>query len=471
MKKIILLLSSLVFLIHFSAAQTTWNSATITSSSAGMVIPNQFSGLPNRTLQVEFQLSNDTLILIDSFAGNCTNNFLVYEYTAISNDSMEIRKADSGSVGYSCCKYTSGFSLPDSIYFYKNRVEVMQISSPNPINIYYEGLWYRVQRVNANSISYYPKYAMAAAIDSVTLGYNHNAPPFKDLFTIESGYIWFNYSFEAYDGSKHYFQISDKVNDSIFINSYLGTCNYVTLNFPGHYVSIPIMPCDSLTGPLYIHNIARPYEWTSAMPTVTHYQVQYAPAATVCNTSSGTLDYLQIALGLNDFTLQSIQNQNKVILNWRIELDADYTNFEVLKAKDKNYNFEVFGNIDRIKSKLDYNFTDLDFSSSSFYKIKAYHADGTFYESNTVFQRKSATENIIISPNPSTGISTIQGIDNTKYEIQLYTQDGRIILKKLISPNNNSYMIDLSSYPAGLYILKLNELETGNTIVQKLIKE
>lgn len=70
--------------------------------------------------------------------------------------------------------------------------------------------------------------------------------------------------------------------------------------------------------------------------------------------------------------------------------------------------------------------------------------------------------NIKIFPNPTTGIFNIQGASNTN--LQIYDALSKVILEKEIK--NDLEKIDLSSYPAGSYIIKINNGEEKIIIIK-----
>lgn len=74
---------------------------------------------------------------------------------------------------------------------------------------------------------------------------------------------------------------------------------------------------------------------------------------------------------------------------------------------------------------------------------------------NTSNVQENKFSNIKIFPNPTTGIFYIQGANNTN--LQIYYALSKIVLEKEIK--NDVEKIDLSSYPAGSYIIKINDGE------------
>jgi len=74
---------------------------------------------------------------------------------------------------------------------------------------------------------------------------------------------------------------------------------------------------------------------------------------------------------------------------------------------------------------------------------------------------------IVISPNPSSGQFSIEGIDGTG-EIEIYNTLGEKVYAELVSAS--SITVDISLQPAGIYFYKIisddNKVTTGKLIIQ-----
>ena len=81
---------------------------------------------------------------------------------------------------------------------------------------------------------------------------------------------------------------------------------------------------------------------------------------------------------------------------------------------------------------------------------------------------------LIVYPNPTHGFVTIKGLDNvTDMTVVIANSNGQIIYENLLYSNNAS--VDLSSYPDGLYIMKIygRDKHTGNKVskTERIIKQ
>ena len=74
--------------------------------------------------------------------------------------------------------------------------------------------------------------------------------------------------------------------------------------------------------------------------------------------------------------------------------------------------------------------------------------------------------NIIVSPNPSNGLLNITGV-NEESKIQVYDLVGKKIHESTI--RSNTHTIDLSNESKGIYVYKITNTQSNNTIQGKLL--
>jgi hypothetical protein len=86
--------------------------------------------------------------------------------------------------------------------------------------------------------------------------------------------------------------------------------------------------------------------------------------------------------------------------------------------------------------------------------------DSTFNEKNFA----SNEANILIFPNPTDGILHIKNVNKLIYEVYVLNSYGQTILEK-----QNAEIVDLSSYPSGIYFVKIKSDKFE--IVRKIIKQ
>jgi hypothetical protein len=76
--------------------------------------------------------------------------------------------------------------------------------------------------------------------------------------------------------------------------------------------------------------------------------------------------------------------------------------------------------------------------------------------------------NILAYPNPTTGAVFIQSLpDGHPKEMQLFNSLGRMLFSTIIT--EDAFLLDLSSYPQGMYLLLINTASTRDRVL--LVKE
>lgn len=89
----------------------------------------------------------------------------------------------------------------------------------------------------------------------------------------------------------------------------------------------------------------------------------------------------------------------------------------------------------------------------------------------TVVNELNENVDIIIYPNPSTGVFTISksGSLKEKLTIKLYSLEGKLIIEKIFQENEQSIVMDISEQSKGIYYLQL--IMNENTFVKKILKD
>ncbi len=156
---------------------------------------------------------------------------------------------------------------------------------------------------------------------------------------------------------------------------------------------------------------------------------------------------------------------NKPTLNWKVE-ELDVHKYEV----EKSSNGIEFTRIMEVNSKGDgansYSITDPEtISTTAYYRLKQIGTDGRSSYSSIVKLFNRSNGNISVYPNPVKNKVTVTVSRDAVGSIaKLMDGDGRLLQQLSISQQN--FMIDMSSYATGIYLLQLS-----NGIVQKIVKE
>ena len=175
---------------------------------------------------------------------------------------------------------------------------------------------------------------------------------------------------------------------------------------------------------------------------------------------------------LLSFTAVPIGN-TKVKLNWvtATEINNDY--FTIARSVDAN-NWQdvvqVNGN-GNTNTSISYDAWDYSpYNGISYYRLKQTDFNGQFSYSNIVAVNLAGSNEIIISPNPTTDELVIwnSGAGN-QIEITIYNTLGEIIYAKHLAPDIGNQTISVADFSSGIYLLRVN---SGKSFLyQKFVKQ
>lgn len=173
-------------------------------------------------------------------------------------------------------------------------------------------------------------------------------------------------------------------------------------------------------------------------------------------------------------------NENKeVVLDWATETERNNDYFVIEKSSDANQ-WQLLSIIDGKGSsdvKVVYSTTDRNpHSDISYYRLKQVDFDGSYKYTKTISVDIRETKNHIINvrPNPTKDILSYDIISFGKgqIDIELISFTGEIISyeNKSIEQGKNTSSMNLSGLNNGVYLLKVKFESTGETFIQKVIK-
>jgi hypothetical protein len=78
-------------------------------------------------------------------------------------------------------------------------------------------------------------------------------------------------------------------------------------------------------------------------------------------------------------------------------------------------------------------------------------------------------KSIVLAPNPTDGLTTLTVKTSGALEIILTSMQGAVLLQKTnFSEENSDTFLDLTSYPSGIYFVKI--IQQGKSITRKIVK-
>jgi hypothetical protein len=166
----------------------------------------------------------------------------------------------------------------------------------------------------------------------------------------------------------------------------------------------------------------------------------------------------------------------KVLLGWKVTEQPDLKHF-VVERRTGNNDFvsigivKANGNADNI---LHYNFIDDRPELKNLYRLKFVNNDETFAYSNAIaLNRNKSLAGIQLYPNPVNNVLNIvfPNRANHSYKINLLSSLNQSIkeIKFTTNFNNNLQITRTAGMKAGMYILKITDIESNEEITEKII--
>jgi hypothetical protein len=186
------------------------------------------------------------------------------------------------------------------------------------------------------------------------------------------------------------------------------------------------------------------------------YSLPTVSDVNICHLTTMAVKWLQVSGNFND--------HNQAALSWTIQ-ENNTERFNVQRSTDG----KLFSSIGTVASKGNgtskYTFTDAASAPNAiFYRIQQVDKNGTYTYSPVSKLVPHATNTFTVFPNPTDGMVRLNAGSNLlNTKAILANCDGKVMLGFAIQ--SASSVLNLSSYPAGIYILRLAD---GTS--QKIIK-
>ena len=185
------------------------------------------------------------------------------------------------------------------------------------------------------------------------------------------------------------------------------------------------------------------------------------------NTSSAMSDLELIqggTLPVELISFQATRNNQTVNLDWQTATETNNAGFEIQKSNDA-FQWQKLDWVEgkgTTSSRAYYEFKDGNpFLGSNYYRLKQVDFDGAFEYSEVVSIRleKDANE-LFFFPNPVSDLITIhlpKSKDAQDAIIQIKNLNGQVV-KEIASPFNAELLIDVSTLPSGVYLIRINHM-------------
>ena len=460
MKKIVLLYIILTATLVINA-QTI---ATIRSSNLSTsAVPYNSADFRLRSFHVRFEVQNDSIALIDSFVSNQKriDTFLHSDLhmSAITIDYIHDSQGSPWFGGYACSPSFSGPSSTDSVFKYT--FKLFHKDSFLNKTITYKGNLYTLNNLGNGIWDHSPKeFSFNDSHVSAVTSWS-TSPPCPPQIYVSNDSIFISFvTWHVWQGQQQILKEEKfSTTDSFTLRVNELVCGNAVPTASRYYCYTIYMGDTNTTTALDVFN--PDYNGNGIW---FHYQRNSNGITTKIAAPLPVIGLeLEVHKGIysNDIIWSTLSEKNTSHYNIiKSENGIDYKTIGSINAAG---NTEIFSNYsyidDRIEKKKD-----------AYYRIDLIDIDLKTTSSNTAFIAGKNNSEFSISPNPSSGIVNIQGIQYEPYMLKLSTIDGKFLLDERIEAQQSEYQINLNQFPSGIYILSLRNLETGGTLVKQITK-
>lgn len=209
----------------------------------------------------------------------------------------------------------------------------------------------------------------------------------------------------------------------------------------------------------------------------------WAPVQLLPGTDDMDIDagyYTGWTLSVQEITLTTVLNRNKVDINWQTVNEVNSAYFEAERSYD-GINFEKISRVYSLAANggnASYRSTDNSFLNTAavlYYRIKMVDKDGKIAYSKIAPVKIDRQNEITVWPNPfiSTVSFTYKTNKTTELNVRLFDMSGRTIKEqqfKITAGTSSLIINNLNNIPAGNYFLELQDVNSGDKQVKRIIK-
>lgn len=206
-----------------------------------------------------------------------------------------------------------------------------------------------------------------------------------------------------------------------------------------------------------------------------NYTLQWTVVNNLCQISSDTILLTSICqpLPVNLIDIYVEQINEDIILSWITASEEDMHSYRIERQNREGIWVEI-GIIyipNNSYSINNYSFNDPNpMLGENNYRLRMVNADLTYEYSKVVSISRSNSKNVFIGyPNPTKGIYSIEGRFGVGAELTVYSIHGQV-LHNMTSNGEQVMQIDLSTFPTGMYIIKIvknGEVVESQTILRE----
>ncbi|NII25004.1 T9SS type A sorting domain-containing protein [Pseudoflavitalea sp. X16] len=179
----------------------------------------------------------------------------------------------------------------------------------------------------------------------------------------------------------------------------------------------------------------------------------------------------QQLLAVKFISITAVRVPEGARITWEVVADNDHDRFEIERSDDG----EHFSTIGTVKGNAPYRFIDPAPGAVNFYRVRAVDIRGRSDYSRIVTLESIDAYTVNVFPNPVERMLHVRFNQTAKTRVLLTITDiaGRIQYRQPVNPDKGitDRQINVSQWPAQLYLVKIRNLQTGEESVFKMIKK
>ncbi|UZR99499.1 DUF2341 domain-containing protein [Chondrinema litorale] len=207
--------------------------------------------------------------------------------------------------------------------------------------------------------------------------------------------------------------------------------------------------------------IVRSSDWL-----LTEYNNQLDPSSFYTFT-----DLSLLPVELISFDTEMIGKTPKI--SWITAKETNNKHFELLRSYDgKDWDkVTIIDGAGTTNNRSSYSYSDKSlckFNDKVYYMLKLVDNDGSFRYSNVKYiQTLRDNKEVFVYPNPAYSNIFINMVSDATYNVKLSSIQGNVAFEKTYHLNNS--VIDVSNYPSGIYLIKIQDIKTLETLKNEII--
>ncbi len=187
--------------------------------------------------------------------------------------------------------------------------------------------------------------------------------------------------------------------------------------------------------------------------------------------NSGPVDICpMLALPVKLTTFNAVAKPNcENWIEWKSASEQEFKKYDV-EHSSNGTNFTIIAERTGAGDNSEYSFNHAAPAGNAYYRLKMVDIDGGVEYSNVLLVRSNCDGKmpVVLYPNPAMSGSTLGNLGAGEKRITLFDATGKLLLKN--TTTNSQYLIDLTRYARGMYMVKLSREGEADQVF-RLVKQ